>query len=203
MNAQELIAHYDSVLAVNEWILCNHIAWTVVEPIDGLHSVQQIGDALSGVHDFHLEEVHVKEGMEDDEESPRIFLDFYEGGYFFFDTYDITGTQERLASLLGESSFIWGIRWEAGAVQHRLFYSADGQVQMSTTNVLRDPKLDETTALAENIAAVRSAWWSTPGRYQDSALLALISLTSGALLSSDWLNSTQNALVTENLRGSA
>jgi hypothetical protein len=202
VNAQELIAHYDSVLAVDEWILCNPVAWTVVEPMGDPHSVQQIGDALSGVHDFHLEEVHLKEGMEDDE-SPTIFLDFYEGGYFFFDTYDITGTQERLASLLGEGSFIWGIRWEAGAVQHRLFYSADGQVQMSTRNVLRDPGLDETAALAENIAAVRSAWQSAPGRYQDSAFLALITLTSGALLSSDWLNSTQNAFVTENLRSSA
>ncbi|MEV6866244.1 hypothetical protein AB0M44_35280 [Streptosporangium subroseum] len=199
MNARELIAHYDSVLAVDEWILGNPVAWTVVEPMDGPHSVQQIGDALSGVHDFHLEEVHVKEGMEDDEESPRIFLDFYEGGYFFFDTYDIIGTQERLASLLGEGSFICGIRWEAGAVRRRLFHSADGQMQMSTTNVLRDPGLEETAALAENIAAVRSAWQSAPGRYQDSAFLALISLTSGALLSSDWLNSTQNAFVTENL----
>ncbi|GAB3129567.1 hypothetical protein [Microbispora hainanensis] len=197
MNAQELIAHYDSVLAADEWILWNPVAWTIIEPMGENHSVEYIGDLVSGVHDFHLEEVCLKEAMEVDEEGPQIYLDFFEGGYFFFDTYDLVGTQERLVRILGKNSFIWGMRWEAGAVQRRFFYACNGKIMLRMTDVLREPELEDATPLAEGITAVRSAWQTSPGANRDSALLALISLTSGALLTSDWLNGNQNAFVTK------
>ncbi|WP_436757022.1 hypothetical protein [Streptosporangium sp. V21-05] len=201
MNARELLAHYESLLVAEEWILWNPVTWTVVEPMTVPQSIEQIGGKISGVHDFHLEEIHLKEGMEvEDPEAPTLFIDSFEDKYFFFDTYDLTGTQDQLIRLLGEDFYIWGLHVKAGTERYRFVHTVDGQVHMNSSDILRVGKSENETSLAEGLVEIRSAWRDKPNSFVVSAAFSLISLLSGAVLDEGWLNGRRNAFVTENIR---
>jgi hypothetical protein len=167
--------------------------------MNGPQSIEEIGERLSGVHEFFLQGLHVVEAMEDDE-SPSLFVDSFDDGYFFFDAFDLSITQNKIVDLLGESSFIWAIHWNPGTGQSHFRYLVDGQTQIGTAEALQDGSGSYGNALSDIVDDIRSAWREAPGRYQDSAMLALISMSSGAMLSDGWLHSIQNAFVTENLR---
>jgi hypothetical protein len=50
---------------VNGWIIWNPVSWTVIEPMHGPQSIEEIGERVSGVHDFFLEELHSTEALEE------------------------------------------------------------------------------------------------------------------------------------------
>lgn len=198
LDARQWIAHYDSLLELNEWIILNPVSWTVIEPMNGPQPIEEIGERLSGVHDFSLKGFHVKEAMED-LDNPSLFMGSFDDGYFFFDTYDLAITQDKIIELIGEGSYIWSIHWHAGAVRRKFRYLVDGHMQMNTADVLQDDGVGGEYPLFNIIDDIRSAWRVAPGRYKDSTMLALISMSSGAVLTDSWLESIQDAFITENL----
>ncbi|MET9250300.1 hypothetical protein [Nonomuraea sp. NPDC003709] len=196
LNVREVIEHYDSVLTVDEWILWNPVTWMVAEPFGGPWSLQEIGNKVSGEHDFHVEGIHVKEGMED-EDNPHLFIDFQGDAFFLFDTYDITDRHGRLQRLLGDDSLVWSVHF-AGPARYTFNYLVNGQTQMSTNDILREDTLGVGVPLADDIEELRVAWRAQPGKYLSSAALTIMSTASGVTLSSEWLDSVQRTLVTEN-----
>lgn len=196
VTAETLLDYYDALLREHEWLKFSPMSWTIIEEMDEKQSLEEIGERLCRGSDFRFEELAVRE-TPDLLEEPCLFIQTTEDGFWFLDVDDVSGTQQKLLSLIGVNSRFWSVAWPAAAPEYRFVYAERGQGKICLDDFRLPSGVYDgvPVSLAHHMDQLASAWISKPRRYRESVILALMTMETGVELESDWLNGVQLAII--------